>query len=124
MSIYNLVNDLCANLISENNENNIQLRDAKRIAFEILLRKSNNENSCQDKVLNDAEFAVFELNLRGRTKDADRLEENVELIKNDSSLMPILELMLILKDISLEKPREVLFFLFSNLMLPVVIFFI
>lgn len=101
MSVFTLIKDLCSELVKENYGTECDLSKAKRIAFEILLKRSyQNENDFFDGVVvKDFQFCSFELMLVSKLDDAIRVEKFTDVLKENSELVAISSLLLQLKNI-------------------------
>lgn len=104
MSVYQLIKELCSTLIKESDNEGCDLATAKRIAFETLLKNSQNSNEGKlslEKLVEDFQFSSFELMLVNRRDDAAKVDTYVEKIKeHEQLLLPISSLLLNLKDFS------------------------
>lgn len=103
MSVYQLVKELCSLLIKESDSDDCDLAKAKRVAFETLLKNSQNvkdEKLSVEKLLEDFQFCSFELMLLNRKDDATKVDDYVEKIKeNEQFLLPISTLLINLKNL-------------------------
>lgn len=109
MSIYQLVNSLCEELIKESDCKAINLNDAKKVAFEILLKKSVDREITIENAIKNLECTSFELLLKDKTRDACTLDEFICYIKDNSSLVPLSILLLNLKNFDEDQCKEVSF---------------
>jgi hypothetical protein len=103
MSVYQLVKELCSTLIKESDSDECDLAKAKRVAFETLLKNSQNakdEKLSVEKVFEDFQFCSFELMLLNRKDDAAKVDGYVEMIKeNEQLLLSISTLLINLKNL-------------------------
>lgn len=115
MSVYQLINKLCVELIKEDECDEIKLQSARKIAFEILLKKSFNESLLHEKTVKDYQFASFELALHNKTKELEKLDSFTdELRENPESLLPISAFLILLKNIDSEEVCEVSLVIYSH----------
>ncbi|CAG9804580.1 unnamed protein product [Chironomus riparius] len=107
MSVYQLINKLCIELIKESECDEIKLQTARKIAFEVLLKKSFNQSLLLEKTIEDYQFTGFELTLHNRKKELDKLDCYIDVLKeNPSSLLPISAFLILLKNIDSEEVCE------------------
>lgn len=104
MSVYELVKELCIELIKESDTKEYDLASAKRIAFEVLLKQSEirekDENSALQKFIDESQFCVFELLLLNRSEDAHKVEKFSKTVEERKDiLLPISLLLMNLKNI-------------------------
>lgn len=102
MSVYQLVKELCSLLIKESDSEDCDLTKAKRVAFETLLKNSQNvkdEKLRVEKLIEEFQFSSFELMLLNRKEDAAKIDSYVEKIQENDQLLPILSLLINLKNI-------------------------
>lgn len=114
MSVYQLINKLCIELIKENECDEIKLQSARKIAFEALLKKSLNKSLLIEKTIEDYQFTGFELSLHKKTKELDKVDQFIDILKeNPDSLLPISALLILLKNIDSEEVCEVSLVIYS-----------
>ena len=104
MSVYRLIKELCSEIIKESDCQDCDLAKLKRVAFETLLKSSQNEKNKDlnvESLLEEYQFCSFELLLLNRPEDAGKVEKYVENIKeNEQLLLSISSLLINLKDFS------------------------
>jgi len=114
MSVYQLINKLCIELIKENDCDEIKLQSARKIAFEALLKKSLNKSLLLEKTIEDYHFTGFELSLHKKTKELDKVDQFIDILKgNPDSLLSISALLILLKNIDSEEVCEVRLVIYS-----------
>ncbi|XP_070499748.1 uncharacterized protein Grip163 [Chironomus tepperi] len=100
MSVYQLINKLCVELIKESECDEIKLQSARKIAFEVLLKKSFNESLLLEKTVEDYQFTRFELALHNKTKELDKLDHFIDVLReNENSLLSVSAFLILLKNI-------------------------
>lgn len=80
-SVYHLIGKLCTNLIKESEENVEGFGLSK--AFEILLR-SNDCDCDREKLVEELQFASFELLLANRCDDSEQISQVIDKLKDTS----------------------------------------
>lgn len=104
-SVYEQVGRLCASLIKESadaveKDANLSVNGAKRIAFEILLKTNVGEAPDKDKLLQELQFASFELSLAKKNKESNQINEVIEKIgEKPPEFLQVCWLLLQLKNI-------------------------
>ncbi|KAG5682454.1 hypothetical protein PVAND_011805 [Polypedilum vanderplanki] len=103
MSVYHLINNLCGNLLKEVDHinSNINLQEAKNIAFEALIKKSYSENINFDANIKELRYFIFERALTKNSSDIKDIEAFIELLQNETSsdlLQQITAFLIKLKD--------------------------
>lgn len=109
MSVYQLVKELCSTLIKESDSEECELNKAKRVAFETLLKNSQNVNDdgSLEKIIEDYQFCSFELMFLNRKDDAKKVDNFVEEItKNEQLLLPISTFLINLKNLPETSSRD------------------
>lgn len=101
VSVYSLIKGLCVELINEGDYKECDVASAKRVAFEVLLKKSQkDEKLCSEKLIENYQFCSFELKILNKADDARLLDKYIEQIKeNEEVLLPISTLLINLKNI-------------------------
>lgn len=103
MSVYSLIKELCVELLNEGDNKECNIASAKRVAFEVLLKNSQNEHLCSEKIIEDYQFCSFELKVLNKADDAEQLDKYIEKVKeNEELLLPISCLLINLKNIESE----------------------
>lgn len=103
MSVYSLIKELCVELLNEGDNKECNIASAKRVAFEVLLKNSQNEHLCTEKLIEDYQFCSFELKVLNKADDAEQLDKYIEKVKeNEELLLPISCLLINLKNIESE----------------------
>lgn len=104
-SVYEQVGRLCASLIKESSDDvekdeNLSVNSAKRIAFEILLKTNVGEVPDNEKLLQELQFASFELSLAKKNKESKQINQVIEKIGDKSpEFLQVCWLLLQLKNI-------------------------
>jgi hypothetical protein len=83
-SVYQLITKLCSSLIkeSEDSAEGFSLNSAKSIAFKVLLQNNNCVEIPEDEdLLQELQFASFELSLANRNKDSKDVNQFIERFK-------------------------------------------
>lgn len=108
MSIYQLINKLCVELIKDCDCDEIDIKQARKIAFEVLLKKSvHHENLLLEKTVEDYQFTSFELSLNNKSKQIDAVDQFIELLKENSNiLLPAAAFLIHLKNIDSNEIRN------------------
>lgn len=87
MSVYQLINRLCVELLKECDQGDVSIQTARRIAFEILLKKSFDEKIVDpEKIIEDYNFITFELTLLNKSKEIENVEKFINVLKENQSL--------------------------------------
>lgn len=108
MSVFTLIKELCSELIKESHGTENDLSRAKRIAFEVLLKSSKNECASFEKTSEDFQFCCFELMVNNKLDDAKRLEQFVDVLKDNlDHVVPISSLLINLKNIERANKNQV-----------------
>lgn len=103
MSVYSLIKELCVELLNEGDNKECNIASTKRVAFEVLLKNSQNEHLCSEKLIEDYQFCSFELKVLNKADDAEQLDKYIEKVKeNEELLLPISCLLINLKNIETE----------------------
>lgn len=89
-SVYEQVGRLCASLIKESSETVdkdviLPVKSAKRIAFEILLKTNVGEAPDSDRLLQELQFASFEMSLAKKNAESKQINAVIEKIDEKSS---------------------------------------
>lgn len=113
-SVYNLISGLCGNLLKECGEkvDGFTLNDAKRSAFQILLKTNVSEAPDSEKLLEELQFVSFEMSLANKNKESKMINQVVDTISDKPpEFLQVCWLLLQLKNIdpdpeSKQKVRE------------------
>lgn len=108
-SLYPLIIKLCSSLLKESEESveDFSLKRAKSVAFDVLLHKKFDEISDDEQLLNELQFASFELMLANKKKDSMAVNEFIEEFKKKpNELESIVWLLVHLKNIDPDPDSE------------------
>lgn len=85
VSVYQLITKLCASLIKESDEEveGFTVKDAKSLAFNVLLKSNCDEVPGDEKLFEELQFASFELSLANRKKESTAVNQFVETLKEN-----------------------------------------
>lgn len=108
-SVYQLITKLCSSLLKESEESveGFNLNSAKSIAFKNLLQNNYGVLPDDEELLEELQFASFELSLANKNKDSKVVNQFIERFKeNSKGLESILWLLVRLKNIDPDPESE------------------
>lgn len=88
-SVYQLITQLCSSLLKEPEEfvEGFDLKSAKKIAFEVLLKNHFFEIPESENLIKELQFSSFELSIANRYKDAQHVNDFIEEVKAKPSVI-------------------------------------
>jgi CRISPR/Cas system-associated endoribonuclease Cas2 len=94
--------------LKENESISLSLAGAKRIAYEVLLKKSCSDIVSVENVIEEIQYSSFELSLNKRKEDAQAIEKYAsEVVENPNELLSISSLLFKLKNINYGRQKSV-----------------
>lgn len=108
-SVYRLISSLCSSLVkeSDNSDEGLSLSRAKQLAFAVLLKNHYDETSDSEKLLQELQFASFELQFANRNDESKEVNDFIDkLEKKWPEIDSICWLLLHLKNIDPEKAKH------------------